>query len=430
MNVGFEGPRLTGRTTLREGDTAFVVARLVRAPVAEELPRGVRAGQRDVGVLARVALARRLPRPPVAVAPRAQRADAEGPPVRADRRVRRRADDVAAARAGRPAQLGLPLLVRARLVVHPARRLLARLRLGGRRLPLLPVRPRRRRRGGELQNIYSVSGERELPETKLDHLSGYLGARPVRIGNDAHCGRAARRLGRDRRRRLHPCEDARQAAGARLAAREEAGRAGRRALAQARPRHLGAARRAAALRLVEGHVLGRARPRRGAGRAARRARPRRAVARDRAGDQARRARAGPRRARRVHPALRHDRARRVGAADPARPLPAADRPPRAQDRAGDPGRAGRGRARAAPPPRRPRTSRSRARRSRSARSGWSPRSTRSARRTRRASCASGCWPTRRASACTPSTSTRTPAATWATSRTRSRTWRSSTRSST
>jgi GH15 family glucan-1,4-alpha-glucosidase len=43
--------------------------------------------------------------------------------------------------------------------------------------------------------------------------------------------------------------------------------------------------------------------------------------------------------------------------------------------------------------------------------------------TRRARCASGCWPTRARSACSQSTSTRTPAATSATSRTASRTWR-------
>jgi alpha,alpha-trehalase len=38
----------------------------------------------------------------------------------------------------------------------------------------------------ELQNIYSVSGNGQLDEKELPHLSGYLGARPVRIGNDAH----------------------------------------------------------------------------------------------------------------------------------------------------------------------------------------------------------------------------------------------------
>jgi GH15 family glucan-1,4-alpha-glucosidase len=42
--------------------------------------------------------------------------------------------------------------------------------------------------GGEedLQVMYGVGGERELDEKILDHLSGYEGARPVRIGNDAY----------------------------------------------------------------------------------------------------------------------------------------------------------------------------------------------------------------------------------------------------
>jgi GH15 family glucan-1,4-alpha-glucosidase len=35
--------------------------------------------------------------------------------------------------------------------------------------------------------MYAVDGERELTEEVLDHLRGYDGARPVRIGNDAYC---------------------------------------------------------------------------------------------------------------------------------------------------------------------------------------------------------------------------------------------------
>jgi alpha,alpha-trehalase len=37
----------------------------------------------------------------------------------------------------------------------------------------------------DLQIMYGIGGERELPEKVLDHLSGYDGARPVRIGNGA-----------------------------------------------------------------------------------------------------------------------------------------------------------------------------------------------------------------------------------------------------
>ena len=37
-----------------------------------------------------------------------------------------------------------------------------------------------------LQVMYGIGGERELPERTLDHLSGYEGARPVRVGNAAY----------------------------------------------------------------------------------------------------------------------------------------------------------------------------------------------------------------------------------------------------
>jgi GH15 family glucan-1,4-alpha-glucosidase len=40
--------------------------------------------------------------------------------------------------------------------------------------------------GGDLQIMYGVDGERVLTESTLDHLSGYDGARPVRIGNGAY----------------------------------------------------------------------------------------------------------------------------------------------------------------------------------------------------------------------------------------------------
>jgi len=40
--------------------------------------------------------------------------------------------------------------------------------------------------GGDLQIMYGVDGERVLEESTLDHLSGYQGARPVRVGNAAY----------------------------------------------------------------------------------------------------------------------------------------------------------------------------------------------------------------------------------------------------
>ncbi len=37
----------------------------------------------------------------------------------------------------------------------------------------------------ELQIMYGIGGQRDLTEQTLDHLSGYRGARPVRVGNGA-----------------------------------------------------------------------------------------------------------------------------------------------------------------------------------------------------------------------------------------------------
>jgi GH15 family glucan-1,4-alpha-glucosidase len=39
---------------------------------------------------------------------------------------------------------------------------------------------------GELQNMYGVAGERNLDEEVLGHLEGYAGARPVRVGNASY----------------------------------------------------------------------------------------------------------------------------------------------------------------------------------------------------------------------------------------------------
>ena len=40
--------------------------------------------------------------------------------------------------------------------------------------------------GDHLQPLYSITGEKDLYEMELDYLSGYLGNKPVRIGNKAY----------------------------------------------------------------------------------------------------------------------------------------------------------------------------------------------------------------------------------------------------
>ena len=40
-----------------------------------------------------------------------------------------------------------------------------------------------------MQIMYGIRGEKDLTETTLDHLSGYEGAKPVRIGNAAYSQR-------------------------------------------------------------------------------------------------------------------------------------------------------------------------------------------------------------------------------------------------
>jgi GH15 family glucan-1,4-alpha-glucosidase len=42
---------------------------------------------------------------------------------------------------------------------------------------------------GSLQIMYGIDGHKDLTERTLDHLHGYEGARPVRIGNGAYCQR-------------------------------------------------------------------------------------------------------------------------------------------------------------------------------------------------------------------------------------------------
>ena len=181
-------------------------------------------------------------------------------------------------------------------------------------------------RDEDLQIMYGIGGERDLTEQILEHLDGYLGSRPVRIGNGALQPGPARRVGRGARLGVHPHQVARSTRRAAVADPQAPSRSGAAQLEAARPRHLGGPGRAQALHVVEAHVLGGRRPRRSAGADPRRARAGRRVAEGGRRDPRRHPRARRRQARRVHAALRHRCARRVGAAHAARSLPAARRP--------------------------------------------------------------------------------------------------------
>ena len=97
----------------------------------------------------------------------------------------RRADHLAAGDARRRAQLGLPLHLDPGRELHPLEPPRDRLRPGGEgvhgvRLALCPAgAPRRRSCSGS-------GARRSSTEATLDHLTGYVGSKPVRVGNAAY----------------------------------------------------------------------------------------------------------------------------------------------------------------------------------------------------------------------------------------------------
>jgi GH15 family glucan-1,4-alpha-glucosidase len=112
-----------------------------------------------------------------------------------------------------------------------------------------------------LQIMYGAEGERDLTEHTLDHLEGFGDSGPVRVGNDAWERSPARRARRGPQRRP-PAERSARAAGRGDAAVPRGDRRpGRGLVAGTRRGHVGEPRQTAALRVLEGDVLGRARPR-------------------------------------------------------------------------------------------------------------------------------------------------------------------------
>ena len=259
--------------------------------------------------------------------------------------------------------------------------------------------------------MYGVGGERRLTELELDWLPGYEGSQPRAHRERRALAAAARRVRRAARRAV--------AGDARGHAAEREHVVARAAAARACWRTAGAS------------------PTRASGRCAVRAgtsRTRRCCAGSRSTARSRwsstRATTGPverwreirdeihaevcaqgvrRGARRVHAVLRLDRARRVGAHDPARRIPSRRRPARPLDRRRHPARPHPRRLRAAlRPGRTPTSTASASPRACSCRaaSGWSRRSRSAGATTRRTSCSSGCSAWRTISACSRRSTTR------------------------
>jgi len=167
----------------------------------------------------------------------------------------------------------------------------------------------------DLQIMYGIGGEPELTEKTIDHLSGYDGSRPVRVGNAAYqqvqhdvWGAVLDSVYLHTKSRDYLPEVVWPIL--------------KRAV-EARPWDLGGAWRAPALHVVEAHVLGRVRPWRASRRVARRLWAGHELAGDGGRDQVGPVLQGRRQPRRLCAALRDEGAGRVGAPDPARPFPAA-----------------------------------------------------------------------------------------------------------
>ena len=113
---------------------------------------------------------------------------------------------------------------------------------------------------GSLQIMYGIDGRHALPEETLSHLEGYMGSRPVRIGNAAYTHLQLDIYGElmdavylyDKYGSPDPPR--------RVDEHRAAGRLGVRTLAREGRGHLGGARRAPGVPLLAGDVLGGDRP--------------------------------------------------------------------------------------------------------------------------------------------------------------------------
>ena len=167
---------------------------------------------------------------------------------------------------------------------------------------------------GSLQIMYGIDGRRELPKSTRDDLSGYAGARSVRVGNAAFSQRQNDVFGAVLELDPAPYPAERAPAAPALADRRVAGRVRQPCLGRPRPRHLGGSRQATALRVLQVNVLGRPGSRELAGGDPGRSEAGSDMARNGGRDPGRRPHARRQRPGRAAPALRDERARCFDAA--------------------------------------------------------------------------------------------------------------------
>ena len=186
LRLGFEGPRARARTMLHEGEVAFVALGWSQ----HELPATYEEAEAWLSahapLLAGVAQARHVPRSPMALLPAAQRADPQGPQLRAVGSDDRGGHHVAARR--RPAATATGTTATAGSATRPSCSGRCTRSASTRRPTTSSTssptwwRPRR----ASCRSCTGSAARRKLEEQELDHLSGYDDARPVRIGNGAY----------------------------------------------------------------------------------------------------------------------------------------------------------------------------------------------------------------------------------------------------
>ncbi len=160
-------------------------------------------------LLARLAGGRALPGPPLARPPAPLGADAQGTDLRADRCHRRGRHDLAAGDARAANATGTTGTAGCATRPSPSGGCTRSASTGRPTTSCSSSPTSTRDDDGALQIMYGLGGERDLTERTLDHLTGYEGAAPVRVGNGAFKQKQNDVFGAGARLDLPPHQDGR-----------------------------------------------------------------------------------------------------------------------------------------------------------------------------------------------------------------------------